>query len=998
MTPTLASTLPAHAHTMKHALPDALENRLIVDSVHSRLFGDVETTTQIGKYTILRRIGGGAMAEVYLGWHRDLERCDAIKLVHPAAEGSEVERRRLLREAQAIALLSHDNVVRVHDSGTHGDRVYIAMEYVKGTTLAKWQKDRPWREVLAVYVKAGRGLEAAHAVTLDAGEHPTSTPTPADGRRGLVHRDFKPDNVLIGDDGRVRVADFGLAVPIERAGDTAVDRPTVRPLDLRLTATRGCMGTPLYISPEQLAGDPASGRSDQFSFCVALYEALYHNHPYAPNVDAGTNARPTESGGEALTAPPLLALFDAILHAPLRPPPRGPIPRRIFTILARGLDRDPGARYPSMTALLADLERDPKRTLIWGIGGAVTAGLALGLSLNLGLAARDLPQICEHVAQEAAKLWDGARQGEVRTAFTATGVPFAENSFATVEREISDYLATWTRARVQSCDNTYVHASQDEALFQRSMACLDQRKSRADAAIRALVAVDPATIAGAVDRLRELPRPEDCDDRVLLLQACTLEPDDSASRQVRDAIAAARDAEQSGRALEAEPLAAAAVHAAEAHAVASLRAEASFVHGRLLAALSRPEQARDALLAALDAAEGAGCEALAAEVGTWIAKIVALDPNLDPQLGADWSRYSFAKLGRLADDRARRAAALGDRGLLHERRIHDPAAAEHDYRAALELLEQDPGHTLAARAVTHLNLGSVLRAQGRLDEARAALTTSLDLHRAAYGEGHPNLWKPLFNLGVVATEAGRFADAERDLHDALSLASSAFGPDNRKVLEAHAALAALHLDADEPRRTRKQLEAPLALCADKFPAADPLCLDLRRLLAHSLESLGESVAALDVREQVLGATPIADPRRGEAHVELAASLVQLRRWQPALEHADAAIAAIAVTDPAAADANLYRGEALLGLNRPGPAVDTLERALSFWPDGPDDARARASWALARALCAAGPDAPRSRGLARAARAFYAAAEPDDPEATTLRTDIDTWLTRPCKSP
>ena len=122
---------------MQHSLPTDVENRLIVDSVHARLFGE-ERPTRIGKYIILRRIGGGGMADVYLGWHEDLERSDAIKLVHPAAQDREVDRKRLLREAQALARLAHEHVIRVHDSGTHGDRVYIAMEYVKGETLGAW--------------------------------------------------------------------------------------------------------------------------------------------------------------------------------------------------------------------------------------------------------------------------------------------------------------------------------------------------------------------------------------------------------------------------------------------------------------------------------------------------------------------------------------------------------------------------------------------------------------------------------------------------------------------------------------------------------------------------------------------------------------------------------------------------------------------------------------------------------------------------------------------
>lgn len=977
---------------MHDPLPVDLEGRLIVDSVHARLFGD-EPPTRIGKHIILRRIGGGAMADVYLGWHEDLERSVAIKLVHPAAQASATEQRRLLREARALARLTHEHVIRVHDAGPHGDGVYIAMEYVKGTTLGNWQKGRPWGELLGVYLKAGRGLHAAHAVALDDDERPTSPDTEArsPARHGLVHRDFKPDNVLIGEDGRVRVADFGLAVPVDRLAAPAQVPTPAHSLDVRLTSSSAVLGTPLYISPEQLQGQPADARSDQFSFCVALYEALYDQHPfYVPHEARRDSGLPTGSQSPERTAP-FQVLLEAVLKAPLRDPPRGKVPRRLFEVLARGLDRDPARRYPTMAELLAELERDPIRGRRWFFGGL--GGLALVAGLYY--AQTRPPAACVEVEREVADVWDDAHRAEVRAAFLATGVPYAAATFDSVDRTLRDYLDAWTHSREQACDATYVHGTQDRAEHGLNMACLDQRRTRARALVAELTRVDASTIAGAVDRAGALPRIEDCDDRVLLRQSCTIEPDDPASQQVRDALAAARAGEDAGRYADAEPLAAEAARLAGAHDVPALAAEAHFLHGRILTALSRPEAAREALLTALDLAEGAACEALAAELGTWVAKLVALSPSLDLQLGRDWSRYSFAKLPRIHDEPQRRADALSNRGLLRERREEAFAAAEQDYRDALKLREQDPERTKPLRAINYLNLGSVLRAQGRYPEALDATRRSLDLFREVYGEGHPNLWKPQFNLGTILTDSRDRSGAQEALQKALELARLAFGPENRKVLEAHNALAALLLDDGQAARARDQAQLARVICDQKFPADDPLCRDLRRQFAHSLEILGEPEEALRLREQVLAHVKPDDPVRGELHLELAASLIQLARWEPALDHAEAALQQFPSDDLASLDASLCRGEALLGLARPADAIDPLERAHTAWSAPEDEApRARAAWALARSLRDAGRDPARARTLARATRQILAE-DPDDPENIETLAAIDAWI-RPCQ--
>jgi predicted Ser/Thr protein kinase len=219
------------------------EHRRSVAAVRMALFGKGQTLA-IGRYRIERRIGAGGMGEVYLGLDAALGRKAAIKRVPPERSTSESPER-LRKEARALARLSHPNVVQIYEVGEHEDQTFLAMEYVEGTTLTGWLKDaRSWQEILSVFVAAGRGLAAAHSA-------------------GVIHRDFKPDNVLISKAGRVCVADFGLAV----ADEDGAHRHEVS-------------GTVRYMSLEQLRGEDVDARSDQFSFCVALYEALWQTEPF----------------------------------------------------------------------------------------------------------------------------------------------------------------------------------------------------------------------------------------------------------------------------------------------------------------------------------------------------------------------------------------------------------------------------------------------------------------------------------------------------------------------------------------------------------------------------------------------------------------------------------------------------------------------------------------------------------------------------------------------
>ena len=281
---------------------------------------------KINRFAVLRQIGAGGMGVVYAGYDEELDRRVAIKVVREDMVASQ-GRSRMLREAKAMAKVSHPNVVQVYEVGEFAGQVFVAMEFVKGTTLAEWltAEERAWEEVLEMYLQAGRGLAAAH-------------------RQGLVHRDFKPDNVLVGADGRARVLDFGLArAENQRAPELDSAQVRVSPpssaLSTSLTMAGAIMGTPAFMSPEQHLGEPTDVRSDQFSFCVALYGALYGHAPF-----------------EGLT---LMELSENVIEGQLRPPPAGtPVPAWVFEALRTGLATAPDDRHPSMDTLLAALTPD----------------------------------------------------------------------------------------------------------------------------------------------------------------------------------------------------------------------------------------------------------------------------------------------------------------------------------------------------------------------------------------------------------------------------------------------------------------------------------------------------------------------------------------------------------------------------------------------------------------------------------------------------------------
>lgn len=380
--------------------------------------------TRVGHFVIERNLGRGGMGDVYLAKDESLERMVALKLLRGESaigpEGSGGPRARMLREAHAMALLGHPNVVTIYEVGQHEGQVFLAMELVDGGTLKAWlsSQQRTWQEIVRVFVEAGKGLAAAHAV-------------------GLVHRDFKPDNVLVSVDGRVRVTDFGVA---RRLDEALVPQAPVAagPNDLSspLTVEGTVVGTVAYMSPEQRLGKPVDARSDVYSFCFALFEALHGVRPTAVDVQSRMK-----------TDVPAF-IRDAVLD---------------------GLEADPEERTPSIDAVLWALEHPPvsrlRRLAPWVAAAAVVAA-------GTGFAWRASLGPCDRLDERLAQTWNEALREKLSTAASAD--PDGAQRWAFAEKVIDGYAQQWRTVATTACE-VAKSPTGTQAALQLQLDCLDER-------------------------------------------------------------------------------------------------------------------------------------------------------------------------------------------------------------------------------------------------------------------------------------------------------------------------------------------------------------------------------------------------------------------------------------------------------------------------------------------------------------------------------------------
>ncbi len=679
--------------------------------VRGRMFGAADPV-RVGRYLIRARVGVGGMGVVYAADDAALGRRVAIKLLHGA--GSEGQARgRILREAQALARLSHPNVVQIYEVGEVGRQVFVAMEFVEGLTLAQWQQQRSWswRELLDVYLQAGRGLAAAHAV-------------------GLVHRDFKPDNVLVGADERVRVLDFGLArtdgegapAELRLAGDASLQP---------ITATGAMLGTALYMSPEQWRASPTDPRSDQFSFCVALYAALFGVHPFAGTTVQELRAR---------------VLAGAVLSPPGRVGSPRP-PQRLRRALLRGLRVDPEQRFPDMPALLAELERVRRgRPLAWlGLGV-----LALGIGAALGgrwSAPEEsaTPHVCATGSEQAQAVWGPTRRAAVRRAFLATERGDAVAVWSQVAAQLDDYADEWARGHAAACREAMAgegprrpRAELSEGPY-LTMACLDRSLGELRALTDAFIDDADLVIGNAVKAAYKLRPLEECRARPVLALLTTPPADPATAVQVQalagklDEISALLKAGDTARGV---PLAREAAAQARALAHDHTTAEALVLLGSLESLAGEYPAAERSLFDAALLAERGDNRAALARARTELVFVIGYGQRrFDEAL--QWGELAGNTMHQLGRGGALEVRLRSAKGLVLRAR-GDLPAARVELLAALTLAESTLGPDNPGVATALGNLAAVQAAAGEREAATAALRRALAIRERALGAEHPD--------------------------------------------------------------------------------------------------------------------------------------------------------------------------------------------------------------------------------------------------------------------
>ena len=1011
--------------------PAALAGRMRKERVRAALFRK-SVLTRIGRFTLLECIGAGAMGEVYAAYDEQLDRKVALKLVRSNLAASARADERLLREARTLAQVSHPSVVQVYEAGVHRNGVFLAMEFIRGKTLTAWlesmgelPKRQRQHEILRQFIAAGRGLEAAHAA-------------------GLAHRDFKPDNVLVGEDGRVRVVDFGLARAVVEdcavpgsdarrevaemsgvestmlAGDANsvqtnentldMTRPGASPaneelasvevveasdwtesgrLDLevgdparpkaaeRLTATGFVMGTPRYMAPEQMRGLAADHRSDQFSFCVALFHALYGTWPF-------------EGKG-------FLELMRTVDSGEISPPSQpAQVPAPVRKALLRGLSRDPADRFPSMTELLRALEDclQRRRRTGWASGAAaVVVTGAVGLTA-MGMAHEEP---CADVAADIDALWTPERKRALADAFTATGLPYVGITWQTTAGLIDDYADAWRRAARDTCEDREAGRYVSAAIHDRRMMCLDVRRQHLDALLASIESSPAETAERAVAAAASLPELVACDDVASLEKGMAPAPPElqETVEDVRQHLAEARTHVFFGRLDRAMDIAEQQRRAVESLPYEPVRAEALYVVGSILAARDTSEDAARAeavLLDAVDLAASVRHDELVVDVWHELTVLV-YGHHATTRDGHRWSGHEQAAVQRTGDRPAARAQALYALGRLYFKDGKYAAAAEQ-YRAATALVEPGPDHGmllatyLQALASTEQRLGHHDRARSLFEQALATLVERL-------GAEHPLTAKLQRNFALMLIEIEDVARARELLERALRTWTRLQDTNNLRAGEIHADLAEIEVAAGafEKARTHAQEMAAIyerALTPGHGRHAEPLWVSgLLESRQGNLDAAREAFErALEIRRRHFSDDHL---KVGVNRMLLADTLVGLDLHEEAFAHCE--LARAVVIDDLAFDAELLSvcGRALLGLGRIAEAVDALQQAMVLFGQLPGYSwqRAATQWAVARALQASGMDAgERIRALAEEARRIYTSY---GPAGASAQDAITAWL-------
>ena len=920
--------------------------------VSEAMFGSAPRAPRVGPYFVLEPLGSGAMGVVYAAFDEDLDRRVALKLLHKRHSESEIAHQRLLREARALARLSHPNVVTVHGVGDSERGVYIAMEFVEGETLGAWmQRSQPLARILDVFTAAGRGLVAAHAV-------------------GLVHRDFKPANVLMGADEVPRVADFGLARATESASTLdgqSQPRPATE-VSPDLTGTGAVLGTPVYMAPEQHEGREVGPAADQFAFCVSLYEAVCGRLPFDAKSLPALEAAKSDAE---------IRRFDS------------QVPRWLVRVIERGLAPDPARRFDGMDALLRAISRGRASTRRrWRALGlaAVLVAAGSGAWVARGSTVLPVPQPppdpCRAATKALEAAWSPARQQAL------TSKP----ALASAHGHLAQFADKWRETTLQSCRD---HASGEEsdALFEARRECLARALDSFDHAAALLEGDDPDVLGRADAVARSLRVVENCrfEQAPIMLRYEALDPEDRARAQ-----AALADADQvmqlrsAGKRDEATRIARRLWAEIDAQVDPHARAEIARVAAlEFLEGDEREEALRRALEDSIRSGHYQNQGFVYADLGDHVrwqgrtrearglfrAGLAAMDAFRSYEGGnrgiGTWAHLISGRLHNLLG-----LVALEDHG--------DYEEAKRQFMAALTeyepVYDDDPQRLMQANN----NLGLALVGLRRLGEARERYQRALALALENHGDKGYAHAVIANNIASIDLELGNLEAAEASARRAIGLAVR---PDGPATLGARYTRAMVELVRDDVQAAHDTLEEVAAIATSR-PAHDSQRAAIGIAQARVEVALGRPSEALTRLDAVVAGLGQRLPPPHELHAEAetvrASALLALERPEEALAAVTSAVEQLeqtaGVVTMAGARTLALRGQLRASVEDDSDAaIADLQRALDVLPAAHPEV-VRLACDLSEVARAAGRSEVVASALDRASAARA------DPPASTVQAE------------